>query len=221
MDSSFAYAENTRRKIKKFKAVKEGRQASELLEDLPPREVPGAVTPLKPRGKAPAAAQAPARRSVARPAVGAAQRIPGAGAARGTPRPAAASGSVRGRPAAAAGSGRNVKSAVRARPGSSLSKVHIPPSVAGLKANEERLLLESRELDLFGTGTARKVAICPDCQHEIVRVVCLGVAVRACLECKGVWFSYPNVREFSRDNEWFQNIGPAIQFEIDKRERSQ
>ena len=86
--------------------------------------------------------------------------------------------------------------------------------------NPERLLLETQALDLFGTGKRGHVAICPDCRHEIVKVVCLGTAIRACLECKGVWLPYTVVRDFARSNEWFLQVGPAIQLEIDKRKRS-
>jgi hypothetical protein len=91
------------------------------------------------------------------------------------------------------------------------STVAGPLRAPDLKASEERLLLESEALDLFGTGPSTKVCVCPDCHHELVRVVCLGTAVRACLACKGVWLALPVVKEFARNDEWFQQVGSAIQ----------
>ena len=50
-----------------------------------------------------------------------------------------------------------------------------------------------------------------------VKIVCLGKPVRACLECKGVWFAYSAVRDFARDNDWFRQLGAAVQLVIQKR----
>jgi hypothetical protein len=96
----------------------------------------------------------------------------------------------------------------------------VPTVKPALKGSEERLLLESKELDLFETGQSMKVSVCPECAHELVKVVCLGTPVRVCLECKGTWFPYPVVRDFAREHEWFQQLTPAVQLELDKRRAS-
>jgi hypothetical protein len=87
-----------------------------------------------------------------------------------------------------------------------------------LKASQDRLLLESRDLDLCKTGRGGKTAVCPDCHHELIKVVCLGTPVRVCLECKGTWFPYAVVRDFAQDNEWFRQLGPAVQMAMAKRQ---
>jgi len=85
-----------------------------------------------------------------------------------------------------------------------------PGSAPPLEGTQERLMLESAEMDLFGRGEPSKVHVCPDCHHELVRVVCLGTTVRGCVACKGVWFPLSVVHEFSRRDDWFKNLGPAL-----------
>jgi len=41
--------------------------------------------------------------------------------------------------------------------------------------------------------------------------------VRACLECKGIWLGYSVVRDFARENDWFRQLGAAIQPALRKR----
>jgi hypothetical protein len=72
-------------------------------------------------------------------------------------------------------------------------------------------------MDLFGKGQRQAVSVCPDCRHELVKVVCLGTTVRVCLECKGTWFPFSVVQEFARKNEWFQQLGPAFQRTFEKK----
>ena len=86
-----------------------------------------------------------------------------------------------------------------------------------LKAKDDRLLIESDDFDLFGTGKSSKVCVCPECNHELVKIVCLGTPVRACLECKGIWLGYSVVRDFARENDWFRQLGAAIQPALRKR----
>jgi hypothetical protein len=208
MDSTFIYTESARRKVNKMKALAEGAAEQGLPPGTPP---PASGTPV------PVAARPPrAARKTVRPIQ--------TGAAAGARPPA-----IR-RPAGAEtiGGGLYKKGQAKqatavprpagAQPARAERRARTPAT--GLKANEERLLLESKELDLFGTGTRSKVCICPDCQHEVVKVVCLGTPVRACLDCKGVWLSYPVVREFAREQEWFLQLGPAIQLEIDKKKKT-
>lgn len=160
----------------------------------------GPASPAAP--KAPAAPAAAAQRVRVKPA---AAQAPAAGVTR-----------VRAQPAASAATRPAVRAA-GARPATARTAATARPATTGplpapeLKASEERLLLESKELDLFGKGAATKVCVCPDCHHELVRVICLGTPVRTCLECKGVWIPLPVVRDFARNNEWFAQLGPAIQ----------
>lgn len=65
-------------------------------------------------------------------------------------------------------------------------------------------------MDLFGTGKRPRIAVCPECHHELIPIVCLGVPVRVCNECRGTWFPYAVVQEFARKEEWFQQLGPAV-----------
>jgi hypothetical protein len=214
MDSTFLYAESARRKAKKMKALAQGAG----LEPAGAAGAPGAG-PASPAVPAPGRVRPPRAVRVAKP---------GQPAAPGATRPA-----IR-RPAGAETLGGGSYRKPQARPPQAAPpapRAVAPPQAAArrpaartpataLKANEERLLLESKELDLFGTGKASKVSVCPDCQHEAVKVVCLGIPVRACLECKGVWLSYPVVREFAREQEWFLQLGPAIQLAIDKKKKT-
>ena len=71
-------------------------------------------------------------------------------------------------------------------------------------------------MDLFGVGTKPTVTVCPDCQHELVRVVCLGTPVHVCLQCRGTWFSYPVVQDFAQKDEWFRELGPAVKLAFEK-----
>jgi Zn-finger nucleic acid-binding protein len=89
-----------------------------------------------------------------------------------------------------------------------------------LEANEERLLLESAAMDLFGTGKRQPPQVCPDCHHEIVKVVCLGTAVGVCVECKGTWLPYAVVQELGRQSEWFRELGRAFQLAREAEEKS-
>ena len=208
MDSTFYYAESARRKAKKMKALAQGLEA-EQAQGMQPADNPALPsspgTPTRVR---------PARtmKKVARPASATPVAQPRTPAIR---RPAGAE---------TIGGGLYKKSqAKQAAPGTaprSAGRRVSRTSATGLKANEERLLLESKELDLFGTGTTSKVSVCPDCQHEAVKIVCLGIPVRACLDCKGVWLSYPLVKKFAREQEWFLQLGPAIQLEIDKKRKT-
>jgi len=86
-----------------------------------------------------------------------------------------------------------------------------------LEAGEERLLLESKAMDLFGTGQSAKPAVCPECHHELLKVVCLGTAVRVCIMCKGTWLPYSVVQEFAQTNDWFRQLGPAFQLASEKK----
>ena len=194
MDGMFPYAESARRKAKK------AREAG-LLSGVIPETPEAAAHPLDPM----------AFRVMNRPAKKAqAQKRAATPGARGsTGRPPVS------RPPNAQGLKPEAPKAPPARPGHPRRAPGAPVHV-----NPERLLLETQALDLFGTGKRGHVAICPDCRHEIVKVVCLGTAIRACLECKGVWLPYTVVRDFARSNEWFLQLGPAIQLEIDKRKRS-
>ena len=200
MDGMFPYTESARRKAKKEKALQEGLLSGVLPES--PEEAARPQNPLEYRVMS--RKKAPAQKRAAAPGARAAGvRAPGS-------RPPSASAMKPGAPKAHPA--RNAP----ARPGSPRRV----PGAGGVHVNPERLLLETQALDLFGTGKRGHVAICPDCRHEIVKVVCLGTAVRACLECKGVWLPYNVVRDFARSNEWFLQLGHAIQLEIDKRKRS-
>jgi hypothetical protein len=205
MDSTFYYSESARRRAKKLEALAQGdvRQGA-----IPPDPA------CKPTPPAASATAGPARPSPGRAGRVATKPVRG-------PVPAAQKGPAIRRPAGAETLGGGIYRKTRPAPaprGARPARGAAAP-VAVLKANEERLLLESQALDLFGTGKGSKVCVCPDCQHEIVKVVCLGTPVRACLECKGVWLSYPVVREFARGQDWFIQLGPAIQLEIDKKRK--
>jgi hypothetical protein len=202
MDGMFPYTESARRKARKEKALQEGLLSGVLPES--PEEAAHPQNPLEYRVMDRQAKKSPAQKRPAAPgARAAAVRAPGA---RSPNAPAVKPGAPRAHPA------RNAP----ARPGSPRR----PQGAGGVHVNPERLLLETQALDLFGTGKRGHVAICPDCHHEIVKVVCLGTAVRACLECKGVWLPYTVVRDFARGNEWFLQVGYAIQLEIEKRRRT-
>jgi len=198
MDGMYPYAESARRKAKK------AREAGLLSGVIPetPDEAAQPRDPMAFRVMNRPVKKSPAQKRAAAPGARAAGvRAPGA-------RSPNASAMKPGAPRAPA---RNAPP----RPGSPRRA-----PAGAVHVNPERLLLETQALDLFGTGKRGHVAICPDCRHEIIKVVCLGTAVRACLECKGVWLPYTVVRDFARSNEWFQQLGHAIQLEIDKRRRS-
>ena len=208
MDSTFYYAESARRKAKKMKALAEGLEAEQAQGISPGANMAAPPSPAVPARARPQKTV----KKVARPASAAPVSQPRVPAIR---RPAGAE---------TLGGGMYKKAQAKqlapgAAPRAAARRASRGPA-GGLKANEERLLLESKELDLFGTGTKSKVCVCPDCQHEAVKMVCLGISIRACLECKGVWLPYPVVREFAREQEWFLQLGPAIQLEIDKKKKT-
>jgi hypothetical protein len=223
METTFVYSESARRKAQKKKALEEGEAEQKKLAHLAQpsaKDQPWEHRPPHPPGKDTRRAGQPER--VARPAPAApgavkavvrvirkkaaAQPAPGAVAQAARPRAAAPARAAAQRAAAARPAASKPAMAGAARPGSSRT---LP--APELKASEERLLLESQELDLYGKGAPAKVCVCPDCHHELVRVVCLGTPVRACLECKGVWLPLPVVRDFARENEWFAQLGAAMQ----------
>ena len=79
-----------------------------------------------------------------------------------------------------------------------------------LQGSEDRLLLETQELDLFHKNVRSKVLVCPDCHHELVKLMCLGKMVPVCCHCRGIWLSRNLVGEFAQEIDWFQQLGPAV-----------
>src|SRR5688572_4307179 len=155
MDGMFPYTESARRKARKEKALQEGLLSGVLPES--PEEAAHPQNPLEYRVMNRSAKKSPAQKRPAAPgARAAAVRAPGA---RSPNAPAVKPGAPKAHPA------RNAPP----RPGSPRR----PQGAGGVHVNPERLLLETQALDLFGTGKRGHVAICPDCHHEIVKVVCL------------------------------------------------
>lgn len=198
METTFIYSESAKRRAKKREALEQGEAEQKQFESAHHHQpaAPVKASPLAPAGQpaasAPRAAPAPRAQAARAPAA----------------RPAAASA---GRPAAALGT--RSPQGVRTVQRGALR----PPA---LKASEERLLLESDKMNLFGkTGKKRQAAlVCPDCHHELIYVVCLGKQVRVCAECKGTWVPYAAVVEFAKDNDWFKQLGPAFLLQMRRNE---
>src|SRR5213594_378389 len=213
MEKSFLYSESARRKAKKIKALEDGvveqstlvraKQARKNIvrEHRPPHPVQNRAV-VKTTIRAPLAVAASSNPS--RPLSAQARSVISAPAK--VPPPSLI------RPARAQVTRLKAKDALPLPP---RAAPPLPPPK--LKASHERLLLESKDLDLFNTGRTGKPAVCPDCHHELLKVVCLGTAVRVCLDCKGTWFPYSVVRDFAQDIEWFQQLGPAVQMAIAKK----
>ena len=85
------------------------------------------------------------------------------------------------------------------------------PAPPALQGSEDRLLLETQELDLFHKKTKSKLLVCPDCHHELVKLMCLGKMVPVCCHCRGVWLNRNLVGEFAQEIDWFQQLGPAVE----------
>jgi hypothetical protein len=214
-NSVFLYAESARRKEQKRKVLQQGektlvkgKKRSAAVSPCPVRE----HRPPRPPGKqAPPAASA-----AAPPAPQAEQRAvkPGDEALAAMPVRTSMSQVLTLKPAPKVPRKAAVVRVRVARPVAAPAAPAAPhpvdPTAKRLVASEERLLLESQDMDLFKTGKAAKVAVCPECQHELVKVVCLGTTVRTCVGCKGMWLSYSVVREFSEHMDWFRQAGPAI-----------
>jgi hypothetical protein len=64
-------------------------------------------------------------------------------------------------------------------------------------------------MDLCEEEASPKVQICPDCTHELVRIVCLGASLRVCTGCRGFWFPFSVVQEFSKNQELFKHLKSA------------
>jgi hypothetical protein len=187
---SLFYAESARRRARKAKALQEGEEEQHRNESG--RKL-GPLWEHRPPRPEPAATAPPARATQRRPGARKPGLPPKAGkrARPSAPRPSTA-GAAR-RPTGPAGA---PKSKVR------------PPE---LRASEERRLLESQELDLYSTGKTATPHVCPQCQHELAKVVCLGVNVRVCVECLGTWLPYPVVQDFASKIDWFRELRPAVQ----------
>ena len=236
MNESFVYTESVRRRAQKLKALAEGEEEQKRLAGAAPTKKgsPAALQPTR-RGAAPPTTSSVRAVKRTPPGPGPSARSGAKAAGRGPPAtsrtvsPLPSAPSNRQKPSRTGGivmPGSATPSKVRSSPGTNTRQARTNtgrvPAVkpTTLKASEERLLLESKELDLFETGQSMKVSVCPECAHELVKVVCLGTPVRVCLECKGTWFPYPVLREFARDNEWFQQLTPAVQLELDKHRTS-
>lgn len=181
MENDFLYAEVARRKASKRRALELGESEQKRLME---RHV----------------AAPPQSRAVGRPSVGTAK-----GTRAGPPSPTRAGPPSCGKVAL------KPKGLVQPRAKRPVAgAAHGIAPAPQLMASEERLLLESGKLDLFGQKHANKLAVCPDCHHELVNIICLGTRVRACFTCKGVWFPYQVIHDFARDSDWFRQVGPAI-----------
>jgi hypothetical protein len=201
MDNQFYYAQSAKRRAKKMKALEEGQQEQQRREAARGK---GIHTPLwehrppktddtqgpEPRGRT---ATRPGSSRAVKP--GGPQKAPSPQQARPAARTQAVRRPTRGTPGQ------------KARPS--------PPLVA----SKERQLLESADLDLFNKGQTSMVSVCPECRHELVKVHCLGTAVKVCTECKGTWLPYSVVQEFARQQDWFRQLGPAAQLVRDKMKK--
>jgi hypothetical protein len=67
---------------------------------------------------------------------------------------------------------------------------------------------------LYGKGPVSETSVCPDCHHELVKVVCLGTTVRVCIQCRGTWFPYSVLKDFADRDEWFRQLAPAVQLSL-------
>lgn len=72
------------------------------------------------------------------------------------------------------------------------------------------MLLETQELDLFHKKTKSRLLVCPECHHELVKLMCCGKMVPVCCHCRGIWLNRSTVGEFAEEIDWFQQLSPAV-----------
>ena len=87
----------------------------------------------------------------------------------------------------------------------------INPSVIEELFSTDLAYLQDFYRRINAEGHTLAAVTCPQCQHELAKVVCLGVTVRVCMECSGTWLPYPVVQEFASKIDWFRELRPAVQ----------